>query len=548
MAQRSTGSSTLALVEKRTHITRMPGSITLPEGQLSRRDKFRAYMQAFNPTAPARALIEAGLVYEDLHQSLYRNLAARADLEQGSRQLLVGGVGSGKTTELILPERWLSNQGHVLPIYVDTSAETDLSVLNPGALVASFGTSLCIALGVGAGARSYVREDKEGFVQTLTRLFEFAYGKRDPRTIDPASFENASEGLQLQASVGIPGKLKPPLPPLNRDIEEVRGPLGQLLAIPRRGRKEVIVVFDGLDRLLDATKFWSVVDQDLRLLRELGVSVIATAPLSVLLGTGVGQSISDHFERVHHLTAIASDPMNSPLMCFVLEKRSIGSLLCAGLATTIWNYSGGVLRDLISLARDAGEEAYVSDHDFISVADIEKVARQLGTGYLRGLGREAIETLLHLERTKSFDVSKPENVELLLTRRVLEYSSTDFRVHPALLSVIPRRSPRVPDFETQPFFQIARRLDIRGGTGWLVVLNPAGDSATGLGELQTKLQSVLQKPVSLVKLEPSTFEHLREALHQPGDDAVCFPAERDWRRKNGPPSTSCGVPWNAAAR
>jgi len=46
--------------------------------------------------------------------------------------------------------------------------------------------------------------------------------------------------------------------------------------------------------------------------------------------------------------------------------------------------------------------------------------------------------LLKLQSSKSFKVDVPANVELLLTRRVLEYSSTDFRVHPALLSVIPR--------------------------------------------------------------------------------------------------------------
>jgi hypothetical protein len=117
----------------------MPSSVTAPEGQLSRRDKFRAYMQAFNPTASARNVIEAGLVFDDLHQSLYRNLASRADLEPGCQQLLVGGVGSGKTTELILAERWLRDHGHVLPLYIDTSAETDLSSLNPGALLASLG-------------------------------------------------------------------------------------------------------------------------------------------------------------------------------------------------------------------------------------------------------------------------------------------------------------------------------------------------------------------------------------------------------------------------
>ena len=126
----------------------------------------------------------------------------------------------------------------------------------------------------------------------------------------------------------------------------------------------------------------------------------------------------------------------------MLEKRGVTNLLDPGIAYFICNYSGGVLRDLISLARDAAEEAYVSDRDFITVPDIEKVGHQLGTGYLRGLGPEAINTLLHLESSKSFDLSQPANVELLLTRRVLEYSSTDFRVHPALLSVIPRPEPK----------------------------------------------------------------------------------------------------------
>jgi hypothetical protein len=163
---------------------------------------------------------------------------------------------------------------------------------------------------------------------------------------------------------------------------------------------------------------------------------MATAPLSVLFGAGVGQSISDHFDRVHHLTVIASEPANTSLWS-VLEKRSATNLLNPEIAGSVCNYSGGVLRDLISLARDGAEEAYVSDRDYISVGDIEKVAQQLGNGYLRGLGPEAIKTLLQLYRSGSFDINQPANVELLLTRRVLEYSSIDFRVHPALFSVMP---------------------------------------------------------------------------------------------------------------
>jgi hypothetical protein len=422
----------------------MPSSVTAPEGQLSRRDKFRAYMQAFNPTAPAREVIEAGLVCEDLHQSLYRNLAARADLEPGCQQLLVGGVGSGKTTELILAERWLGMQPHVLPVYVDVSADTNLSSLNMGALIASFGMRLSFEV----FASEAIWQDKEK-AEELTKIdekvMEFAYGKRIERplnrlaalsSLSAAPTDEFQNGAFVNTET-VPGKLIPPFPALDRDIREMRGFISELLAAVKETKKEVVVVFDGLDRLLDPNKFWSIVYQDLRLLRELKVSVIATAPLSVLFGVGVGQSISDHFDRVHHLTVIPNDSAVTSLE-LVLERRGVTNLLDPGIAYFICNYSGGVLRDLISVARDAAEEAYVSDHDYISVGDIEKVGHQLGIGYLRGLGPEAINRLLRLESSKSFDLGQPSNLELLVTRRVLEYSSTDFRVHPALLSVIPR--------------------------------------------------------------------------------------------------------------
>lgn len=78
----------------------------------------------------------------------------------------------------------------------------------------------------------------------------------------------------------------------------------------------------------------------------------------------------------------------------------------------------------------------------------------------------------------------------------------------------------MPEFESQPSFEIARRLEIRGGTGWLALLTPAANSTTALDQLQTELQSILQKPARVIPLEPSTFEELREALHRPDDDAV----------------------------
>ncbi|MGH9444921.1 MAG: hypothetical protein ACRD3O_04225 [Terriglobia bacterium] len=419
----------------------MSTSVSTPGSQLERRERFRAYMKAFNPTAPAREVIEAGLVFGGLHSSLFRNLAARADLEPGSQQLLVGGIGSGKTTELILAERWLTDRGHIWPLYIDISAETDLSRLSSGSLLAGFGLHLARRV-LGGGPPPGLEPDRISELQkAYHQVKQYAYGKtvyvRGPEP-EPPDDEYEEEGY-FQS---IPGKLKPAFPALMRHVQEIGGPLEQFMTAAREMNTEIVVVFDGLDRLLDPTRFWSVAQQDLRLLRQLKVSVISTAPISVLFGrAGIGQAVSDHFDKVHHLPAIATDPEQGPLQVVLATRRGY-DMLGDSEAELICQYSGGVLRDLISLARDAAEEAYVSDRDVITEFEITKVVHQLGTAYLRGLGPEQIKTLLGLEKTKSFEVSQPVDLELLVTRRVLEYSPTDFRVHPALLAVIPRPEPK----------------------------------------------------------------------------------------------------------
>jgi len=106
-----------------------------------RREKFRQFMKCFNPTAPGQAILQ-GLIVEEPTRSFYRSLATRADLEPGSQQLVLGGIGSGKTTELMLAWRWLAKQGKCLPLFMDVSQDTDLSKLNSGALLASLGLAI----------------------------------------------------------------------------------------------------------------------------------------------------------------------------------------------------------------------------------------------------------------------------------------------------------------------------------------------------------------------------------------------------------------------
>ncbi len=169
--------------------------------------------------------------------------------------------------------------------------------------------------------------------------------------------------------------------------------------------------------------------------------MLAVAPITVLFE--IGRSIPDQFDRVHHLPPLIAEPEGGSLLRSVLERRGATDLLQPPAAGLICSASGGVLRDLVSLARDAGEEAYVSGAERIGQKHAEKAVRQLGTAYLRGLGPEEIRALSQLDRTRSFDLRSDVNVQLLATRRVLEYSPTDFRVHPALLPLILEAEARI---------------------------------------------------------------------------------------------------------
>jgi hypothetical protein len=398
-------------------------------------------MKAFNPTAPARDVIAAGMVLEDLQKNLHRSLAARADLEPGSQQLIVGGIGSGKTTELLLAEQSLSKGTKALAIFIDVTAETDLSGFNSGALLASFGLHLVRAITAKLHGSLSIADQKLIRASYL-KLRDFGFGKTeqvfvpyDEPEYDYEGDDEEEEGLSgYYDIVRTPGKLTPPMPALQRDIQTATQELNNVIQVLSNFDLDVVVFFDGLDRLLQPEKFWAVVDQDFRALRSLRVAVLSTAPISVLYGAG--KQVADHFDRVHHIAPLVSSAGEDQLRN-VIEKRQGTDLLAAATTTMICGASGGVLRDLITLARDAGEEAYIAGGDRIEAHHAEATIRQLGTSYLRGLGTDQLEALRQLHATKSFDLSSSLNIQLLVTRRVLEYSSTEFRVHPALLPIIP---------------------------------------------------------------------------------------------------------------
>jgi hypothetical protein len=349
---------------------------------------------------------------------------------------------------LLQAEKWLDQPGQILPLYIDISAETDLTQLCSGALLAAFGIHLLHEFSSRSYGDQLDETAREEFAKAAAEIRGFAYGTSKKVWVEDSSggmyapllrlskieklYSGVSE-LGKYVDVAIPGKLSPPGQSFPGDVSTIGKPLESVVSATRRRGLDLVVMFDGLDRLPSPDKFWAVVAQDLRAMRLLGVGVISTAPQSLLYGEG--RAIAGHFDRTHQIRALRPDPKSNNLRT-VLVHRGGTDLMDEDSADLLCGASGGVLRDLITLARDAGEEAYVEGDARVEAPHARAAIRQMGEGYLRGLGPEQVAVLRKLTESGSFDVASDTSIELLAMGRVLEYSAGEFRVHPTLLPLL----------------------------------------------------------------------------------------------------------------
>jgi hypothetical protein len=198
------------------------------------------------------------------------------------------------------------------------------------------------------------------------------------------------------------------------------------------------VLVDGLDRLIEPTRFREFAEQDLRAIRGMQVTMIVAAPL--LLWYDNSRFLPDYFDVVRHIPAAAIDPKKSGFLRAILQKRGADELMSAASINDICRSSGGVLRDLLELAQSAAQYAYRDAVNRIGKQHIRAAVRQLGNRYLAGLGTARTRLIRRLLKDNQFSPHAAESKDLLVGRQVLEYSSSGrdyFLVHPALVEVLP---------------------------------------------------------------------------------------------------------------
>jgi len=403
-----------------------------------RRQIYRPFLERLNPIALNRSVAQRNLMVvpptsdprDPKQPPIYEVFAGAAELNRGTQMALVGGIGSGKTTELLLTMDRLRRHDDAVNVFLDAAEFTDFAETNPGAMLAAIGLRLFARIG------KYFGEPSEQVQSASAKLRKLALGTTEWCREQP----DYDDG-DYMVPVHVPGLMKPRFPELKERVAEVKDLLGTVLSPFLEHDSQVTVIVDGLDRLIEPTRFREFAEQDLRAVRGMQVTMIVAAPL--LLWYDNSRFLQDYFDIVRHIPAAAIDPKESGFLKAILKRRGADELMSAASVSDICRFSGGVLRDLLELAQSAAQYAYRDAEDRIGKQHVRAAIRQLGNRYLAGLGTTRIRLIRRLLRDKQFSPNNSDSKDLLVGRQVLEYSKGGrdyFLVHPALVEVLPEQA------------------------------------------------------------------------------------------------------------
>jgi hypothetical protein len=199
--------------------------------------------------------------------------------------------------------------------------------------------------------------------------------------------------------------------------------------------KQVIFLFDSLDRLPDTKQFQQTIIADIQGLKEARIGVVVVGPVRFMVGAD--RAVADLFDETHFLPA--HDPANKSELEFlksVLRTRADQEFLPDESLELLAKGSGGMMRDLISLAKRAGQEAYTAGHHAVVPEDVARAIEAFGRSLAIGLDDEQVKTLKHLQRGKGFVIRGERELSLIETGRVVLHGTTSFSVHPALAPLL----------------------------------------------------------------------------------------------------------------
>lgn len=392
---------------------------------VDRRALFRAYMRRLDPKAdPAIALRDGS--YVPSPHATSSHIATRLEIDPASSHLIIGAVGSGKTTELLAINDRLTVSTDIVPLFVDVPSLQNLTKLSEGVLVGLTWTQIW----------KHIKEYQPLLARTHQEAAEQANAAAAGfYTEDPSEVDSDEERY-----FRVPGLISKPAE--NTDLAMVMRALATLLG---QFNLRYVILFDGLDRTRKTDALVAMLLNDLSLLSSTGVGSVVVGPPE-LRGETYHQ-FTERFATFHfHGATNFTTATGVEFLESVLQKRTDESILGDKARRSIARWSGGIMRDLIALARNAGETAYSLGEDKISAEHVDIAANRFGRALLLGLSKEATQRLTNIYNSQvrfvppskglfiEFTASNDVDIDLLVRRLVIEFPDLPprFTLHPTI--------------------------------------------------------------------------------------------------------------------
>jgi hypothetical protein len=380
------------------------------------RATYRRYIAAFNIT-DSKAAFENGY-YVPLPDSVANRIRARAEIQPEVAQAIVGGIGLGKTTQLFAAAQALRSSDDLEPRYVDVSAIHNLAKLRPSLLLTLVGLELI----------ELAKQELDA-----TRGINTPLGRAAKRINENANghWEDYDPGYpdEGEPAKWMPGVIQEP-EPVASEVAWIEDEVKELLS---HFDKRLVVLFDGLDRAHDLKQLVAVLSQDLRALKRLGIGSVIALPERMLFGRE--RAFLEQLEW-HALTAfdVEQDSPSAQLFVDVIARRTPEGLLDTTAIERLVSLSGGVFRDLVVLARSAGEEAYMAGAPIIDPRFVKHAADRFGRKRLLGLTKDQLAVLQRVRKKGIFVETDDSDIALLASGCILQYArpNSRFEVHPTL--------------------------------------------------------------------------------------------------------------------
>ncbi|OBQ24216.1 MAG: hypothetical protein AN488_02345 [Anabaena sp. WA113] len=379
-------------------------------------------MAAFEGAANPSEAIESGYYVHAPGKLLVDTISGRIALRPSSSHLLLGGIGSGKTTQLLVACQQINEIEDTHAIYVDVSLYTDISQITSGVLTAIAGVEL---------AKLIEDSEDENIIQSIDSIHTLANGY----TYYYNGYDDYDSDSDLISIKGIIPK-KSEGYGIRLDLLEL---VSKLTKAASEKYGNIVFLFDGLDRLDDTKVFIKLVYSDAKAISSVGIGLVLVGSLTAIYGNyrdTVDKSL-DYF-CYQPFFDVENDLEAYNFFEKIIQTRSSEDFIEESAIKILILSSGGVLRDFITLTQASIEETYLSGEDQVGQKQVLKAVDSFSRSQLLGVSDKELIILDQVIKTKTFIPRTDEDLRLLVRRLILEYREPkiSYAVHPAIKQIL----------------------------------------------------------------------------------------------------------------